>query len=99
VATLADRNPGSTVTGIDIAAGPIFERTQWLVEERPSGTLAYLRSLRCPPNVTHICDDFNVTWIYEDKFDYVRFGHLLGHVGDWPFMFQEAYKYVRCLFN
>jgi hypothetical protein len=45
-----------------------------------------------PPNLHFEVDDYELDWVYKEKFDYIHIRYLMGAVKDWTVLFRKAYK-------
>lgn len=51
-----------------------------------------------PPNIRFEVDDASLEWTYpESSFDFVHVRGLTGCIRDWPYLYQQAYRYLHLL--
>lgn len=50
-----------------------------------------------PPNARFELDDFNTSWVDENKYDLVHQRELLGSVTDWTKFYERAFRYICML--
>ncbi|RPA81044.1 S-adenosyl-L-methionine-dependent methyltransferase [Ascobolus immersus RN42] len=57
--------------------------------------LAPIQTNYVPPNLSFEVDDYELEWVYKEKFDYIHIRYLMGGVKDWPTLFKKAYDFLN----